>query len=82
MRLLPNLSLSDTRTRTQEFVMPGKSGANLKRPFEGKNIMLNDLTPSGVAQLAHWERCIRDRYTYTWCIYVVHAQWEGCVRDR
>jgi len=70
------LSLSDTHThtRTQEFVMPGKSGAKLKRPFEGKNVMLNGLTPGGVAQLAEWERCIRNRYiyilgVYTWCTH-------------
>jgi hypothetical protein len=45
----------------QEFVMPGKSGANLEMSFKDKNAMLNQLTASGIAELAAWERQIRQR---------------------
>jgi len=47
----------------QEFVMPGKSGAKLREPlaFEGSNAVLNDLGSKGLAQLAMWERQVRQR---------------------
>lgn len=45
----------------QEFVMPGKSGANLDMSFQGQNAILNPLTASGLAELAAWERQIRQR---------------------
>jgi len=46
----------------QEFVMPGKSGAKLKPgQFSDKNRMLNDLPPNEIAELAMWERQIRNR---------------------
>jgi hypothetical protein len=46
----------------QEFVMPGKSGANLRKDaFQGRNALLNELGPKGVNELANWERQIRQR---------------------
>ena len=46
----------------QEFVMPGKSGAKLNSgQFSDKNHMLNALPPKELAELALWERQIRNR---------------------